>query len=169
MSSFEESVKYVLENEGGYSNDPSDPGGATNFGITIDDLARFRGHEVIPQDVKLMTIEEAKEIYKEFYWDPLNCGKIDNDSSATCIFDTGVLYGIRTSAKYAQRVVGVDPDGQIGPLSLNAVNKLSGFKLVNGIYSLIVDHIDALVDANHRLAKFQAGWMNRARRLLTLV
>lgn len=174
MSDFEFAVKYVLDNEGGYSNDPNDPGGATNFGITAGDLARWRKKPVTASDVQNMSVVEAENIYRSFYWDPLSCDGVNSKAISTAIFDTGVLYGISTSGKYAQRVCAslaqpVKIDGVIGPMSLKALNSVDDSKFIHGMYDLIIDHIDALVDANNRLKKFQAGWVNRAKRLLTLL
>ena len=61
ISKFDEIIEVVLEHEGGYVNDPKDPGGETNFGIAK------RSHPDV--DIKNLTKESAKEIYKEVYWD----------------------------------------------------------------------------------------------------
>lgn len=60
----------ILEREGGYSNHPADRGGPTKYGITLPTLAVWRGHSVSPEDVRALTAEEAKAIYRERYLQP---------------------------------------------------------------------------------------------------
>lgn len=172
-SDFEFSADYSLENEGGYSDDPNDPGGATNYGITMDDLARYRGHKVAPIDVKNLSVNEAKAILKKFYWVPLNCDHINSRIVSTAIFDTGLLYGIRIAATYAQMICRqlvkpLDVDSVIGPVTTGALNTVDPHEFLSRYYLMIVDHITDLIDNNHKLEVFRAGWMNRANRLLTL-
>ena len=109
---FAKAVLVVLENEGGYSNDPNDPGGETKYGIS----KRAYPNE----DIKNLTLEKAKMIYRRDYWDAMKCGEMPY-SVALQIFDHGVNAGIDTSAKMLQRLVGVVQDGKIGKLTLGAV------------------------------------------------
>jgi Glycosyl hydrolase 108 len=67
-TNFSQCLAVVLAEEGGYTNDPDDRGGPTNFGITIDDLREWRGTDVTAEDVKNMTKAEAQEIYRSKYW-----------------------------------------------------------------------------------------------------
>lgn len=65
---FERCLAFVLQFEGGYVNDPRDPGGATNMGITRATLSRWRGRPVSVAEVKALTRAEAAEIYRKNYW-----------------------------------------------------------------------------------------------------
>lgn len=174
MSDFNAAFQYVLVNEGGFSDDDEDSGGATNFGITHDDFAKFLGHAVSTEDVKNMTQDQAQAAYLEFYWTPLRLEAIVNDGVATCIFDTGVNRGISVGSKYAQRVCNIlgselSIDGQIGPLTIAEVNKYDQSKFINVYFNLVKAGYDSIV-ANHPSQNvFYRGWMNRANRLLTLI
>jgi hypothetical protein len=104
-SSYDFALKEVLKSEGGYSNHPSDPGGPTNFGITIADYKRYLKPNATAADVKAMRVEEAKAIYKPKYWDALRCDNLPAGLDYA-VFDFGVNSGISRSAKYLQRLVG---------------------------------------------------------------
>jgi lysozyme family protein len=67
-TNFNRSVKLVLRSEAGFVDDPKDPGGATNLGITIAVLKKWRGHAVSKEDVRKLTIAEASKIYHANYW-----------------------------------------------------------------------------------------------------
>ena len=86
---FEEAIKFILKWEGGYTNDPNDPGGETNFGIS----KRSYPHE----DIKNMTIKRAKEIYYQNYWLKAECDKLPTPLDVI-VFDTAVNCG-RSRAK----------------------------------------------------------------------
>lgn len=173
MSNLEKALKYLYPNEGGYTNDPDDPGGATNFGITIGDLSRHRGHIVTPNDVKNMTRDEAAEIYKEKYWKPLGCNLIEHDGIATAIFDMGVLRGIGVPPKYAQLICNrygnkLTVDGKIGPYTASAINKMDPKVFIKDFEAMCASGFRDIVVRKPRLGKYLKGWLNRSRRLLTL-
>lgn len=170
---FEKSITFVLKNEGGYSNDSHDSGGATNFGITKHDLEVWRKKSVTNKDVQNMTLEEAKDIYKAKYWLPLNCHKLVSQGLATAIVDVGVLYGIGTSAKYARSSVnslgGSIPAGtKLDDYAIDSINKLSPHLFLQVFHSSIRTRIDLIIAGNYSQEKFRKGWEARADRLLTL-
>ena len=70
---YAESIRCLLASEGGYVNHPSDPGGPTNFGITLADYRRYMEPDATAADVRSMKIEEAKAIYREKYWRAMRC------------------------------------------------------------------------------------------------
>lgn len=77
-------VTFVLSHEGGYVNDPVDPGGETNYGISKRQYPNV--------DIKGLTRQDAVGIYKRDYWDALNCGDMSFDI-ACAVFDTAVNMG----------------------------------------------------------------------------
>jgi len=81
---FEKSLKFVLKWEGGYSNDPNDPGGETKYGIS----KKSYPHE----DIKNMTLERAKKIYYENYWLKAGCDRLGFPMNMV-VFDTAVNCG----------------------------------------------------------------------------
>lgn len=174
MGVFESCLPYVLENEGGYSNVPEDAGGPTNFGITQDDLSRWLKRSVSAQDVQHMTLETATDIYYAWYWSPLTLGSINTNQMCICMFDTAVNRGLGVGARYAQTVANqmgahLAVDGQIGPLSIAALNLLDFKEFIEKYFLLVKSGYDQIVANNPSQQIFYAGWMNRAHKLLTLV
>jgi lysozyme family protein len=120
-SSYDDALARLLVHEGGYSNHPDDPGGPTKFGITIFDYRRYVKPDAEADDVRAMTLGEAKAIYRAKYWDALCCDGLPAGIDYA-VFDYGVNSGISRSAKVLQRVLGVADDGMIGPITLGAAN-----------------------------------------------
>ncbi|HEY8612121.1 MAG TPA: glycosyl hydrolase 108 family protein [Roseomonas sp.] len=117
---FDACLDAVLEAEGGFVNHPSDPGGATNMGITRRTLSEFREVEATVEDVRVLTRTEAREIYRARYWTPMRCAELPAGIDLM-VFDFGVNAGPGRSLRLLQRSVGVAPDGSIGPITLAAV------------------------------------------------
>ena len=86
MADFYKSIDFVLSHEGGYLNDPNDPGGETNFGISK------RYHPNI--DIKNLTRNDAIEIYNKEYWTPSGAGTVEDDTLSLMHFDASVNIGI---------------------------------------------------------------------------
>lgn len=120
-SNFKPSLALVLAHEGGFVNDPRDPGGATNQGVTQAVYDAYRKyHGLKTQSVKLIAPSEVSEIYSKNYWrlirgDSLPCG-LDY-----AVFDFAVNSGVTRAVKYLQRLVKVPDDGAIGLITLSAV------------------------------------------------
>lgn len=111
----------VLEQEGGYSNDPGDPGGPTKYGITIWDARMYWKHDATAADVRAMPLDVAKQIYKSKYWDAIHGDDLPGGVDLA-VFDYGVNSGIHRAAMVLQRLIGVPDDGVIGPITLAAVS-----------------------------------------------
>lgn len=84
--SFERAFELVIGHEGGYVNDPQDPGGETKFGISK------RAYPTL--DIKGLTIEQAREIYLRDYWFGAGCDKVADDAMAILMFDCAVNQGV---------------------------------------------------------------------------
>jgi lysozyme family protein len=107
-STYDEALRRLLTHEGGYTNHPSDPGGPTNFGITIYDYRKYVKPNATAADVRAMTVGEAKAIYRKRYWDAQRCDELAAGVDYS-VFDYGVNSGIGRSGKVLRRVVGL-PD-----------------------------------------------------------
>lgn len=107
-STYPEAIRRLLMHEGGYTNHPSDPGGPTNFGITIHDYRKYIKADGTADDVRRMTVNEAKDIYKSKYWNSQRCSDLPAGVDYS-IFDYGVNSGIGRSGKVLRRVCGL-PD-----------------------------------------------------------
>ncbi len=122
--SFEASLQFVLQQEGGFVDNPDDPGGATNHGITQATYDRYRSAKGLPtQSVSAVSEAETREIYETLYWDACRCGDIDRlaPGLALDVFDTAVNSGVGEASKILQRLLQVTPDGHIGPQTLGAL------------------------------------------------
>lgn len=174
-SVFDRALDYTFGNEGSYSDHPADRGGATSrYGITQEELARWRKHPVSKQDVKEMSGDEAKAIYEAWYWRPLGCDKISSPAIAICMFDIGVVRGIGVPPRYAQEICNVFGhrlvvDGKIGPKSLTAINQVNPKEFVQMFSAKARNGFLAIVAYRPSQAVFIRGWLNRAKRLLTLI
>ena len=107
-SSYDECLRRLLAHEGGYTNHPSDPGGPTNFGITIFDYRKYVKPNATAADVRAMKLDEAKAIYRAKYWAAQRCDDLPAGVDYS-VFDYGVNSGIGRSGKVLRRVVGL-PD-----------------------------------------------------------
>ena len=165
---FKAAFEYTLGNEGGYTNDANDAGGPTNWGITIHDLSRFLGRPASIQEVKAMTQDTAETIYKKWYWDVISLDLVNSQGVAMAMFDQGVVRGVGTIARAVQNIVGVTADAHIGPISLAAINSYDPKILVQKIEAQAEQAFQAIVNANPSQRVFLRGWMNRARRLMSL-
>lgn len=110
----------LIGHEGGYVNHPQDPGGETNWGITLR-TARSEGYTGSMRD---LTREQAREIYRTAYWQRARCDEYDG-AIAFQVFDAAVNHGIGNSIRFLQRAVGVADDGVMGQVTMSAIKAMS--------------------------------------------
>jgi lysozyme family protein len=154
MTEFNEIIEVVLEHEGGYVNDPDDPGGETNFGIAK------RSHPDV--DIKNLTKEKAKEIYKSEYWDKNKVEKLP-EQLRHIYFDMCVNMGRRRAGRIIQNAAnnkGHDliVDGILGPATLG---KIGNVELAR-VRAFRVKYYADLVTKKPDLEKFYFGWFRRS-------
>jgi lysozyme family protein len=149
-------IKFTLDAEGGYDNDPDDPGGETNFGIDK------RSHPNV--DIKNLTVEGAKEIYKEEYWVKNNCW-LYAAPLGEVYFDCCVNTGAKQANKFLQRAVGTAPDGVIGPKTLEAITSKDASKTALEVINQRQKFYENLAYNKTNLKKFLKGWTNRNNNL----
>ncbi len=109
---FEAAFQAVIGHEGGYVNDPRDPGGETKYGISKRAYPR--------EDIRGMTLARAHEIYRRDYWDKLRADQLP-PAVRFHAFDAAVNSGVRQATLWLQRAALVADDGIIGPITLAAV------------------------------------------------
>ena len=114
---FDTAFHKLLGHEGGYVNHSQDPGGETNWGITIA-VARQNGYE---GSMSSLPVGVAKEIYRKMYWNAVRADEMPS-KLRYAFFDAAVNSGVSQAIKWLQRAVSVSPDGVIGPMTLRAVN-----------------------------------------------
>lgn len=113
---FDRAFEILIGHEGGYVNDPRDPGGETKYGISKRSYPRT--------DIKNLTLDQAKEIYKRDFWDAMKADYIPDGAIRLDIFDMAVNSGLKTCTKLLQRSLGVNDDGVLGPDTLAALHDL---------------------------------------------
>jgi lysozyme family protein len=157
QKNFEAALKHVLAFEGGYSDHPRDPGGATNLGITIRVLERYRGRPVTKDEVRTLTKKEARAIYRKFYWEPCRCGQLPTGLDFA-VFDCAVNQGVARATRFLQQAARVAVDGQIGSITLGAVQAADREALLAEFISLRMQSYGLL----QRLFRiFGLGWSRR--------
>lgn len=117
---FDVCLALTLRFEGGYSDDPADPGGATNMGITRATLARARGRAVTKSEVRELSRAEAAEIYRSLFWAPVS-GDLLASGLDAALFDFGVNSGPARAVRILQQILGVNEAEGIGPKTLAAL------------------------------------------------
>jgi lysozyme family protein len=121
-SRFEQAVAHVLEHEGGFVQHPRDPGGATKFGITRETLSRARGRPASVEDVRELARTEAVALYRRLYWNPLRADALPPGLDLA-VFDLAVNSGPVRAVRMLQAVLGVEADGIVGPVTLEAARQ----------------------------------------------
>lgn len=121
-SAYEAALARLLVHEGGYSNHPSDPGGPTNYGITLADYRRYVMADATAADIRAMKLGDASRIYRTKYWDALRCDALPAGLDYA-VFDYGVNSGIVRAAKVLQRTLGLPVNGVVGEAELAAVRR----------------------------------------------
>jgi len=166
---FEACLAFTLGEEGGYVDNPADPGRATNMGITLATYREWSDNpDLGPTQVQDITARTARAIYRSLYWNPLRADALPRGVDLS-VFDMGVNAGNWRSARLLQRALGFtgdQVDGCIGPETLGAAARLDARALVNDLATRQADFYRSLADYDI----FGAGWLNRAeaRRIAAL-
>lgn len=119
--SFDKAFEHVVGVEGGYVNDPRDPGGETIYGITRRDHPEVWANGA-------PTMEQAKSIYQRLYWSPVKADQLPWPL-ALFVFDAAVNQGVGTAVKLLQKTVGTVQDGVLGNNTLAAINRANQTEL----------------------------------------
>lgn len=155
-------IDRVIVREGGFVNDPTDAGGATNFGITIATLQEWRRKPTSVEDVQALTLDEAREIYRVRYFQATGFDQIRDPQIQEFQFDFAVNSGERTAVKALQRCIGAKGDGAFGPLSSAALKAVTNLGML--FYKLKCERYELLlryVGNDSRQAIYANGWANR--------
>lgn len=151
---FDQAFAALLGNEGGYVNHPSDPGGATRWGIT----ARVALKNGYTGDMRDFPVEKAKEIARKSYWDAVRADDLP-DAVRFDVFDAAYNHGPKQAILFLQRAVGVTADGAIGPQTLSATQARDPLKVVMLFNAERIDLYTSLAT----WGSFGKGWARRVR------
>jgi lysozyme family protein len=133
-----------------------DPGGATTWGVTRATLSRWRHSPASLDDVKALTITEARKIYKAWYYDTISGDDLPAGVDLM-VFDHGVVAGEVCSAKLLQKALNVEADGAIGQITMAAVNAVPPAALVSRLRTYQEQDFKLKSD----FYAFGHGWLNR--------
>lgn len=163
-SNFKKCLQHVLQFEGGYVDHPSDPGGATNRGITRKTLARWRGispwWDLPKSAVRELAENESEAIYKQAYW-ATSAGRHLPNGIDLAIFDFAVNSGPSRTAKALQKILNVPQDGIIGPMTLTALTRFSRRWGTHIVIKKICDHRRGFLRSLSTFKTFGRGWTKR--------
>lgn len=162
-------IDRTIAREGGFVDHPDDPGGATNMGITLNTLAQFLGRDATRDEIRELSREQARAIYQARYMDTPGFSGIDDEWLREVVFDAGVLFGPGRAARWLQEAADVGIDGDVGPITLGAVNAADARQLGAKFLTLWLRRHGERVQSGKSSHKFIGGWINRAtEHLLTM-
>lgn len=180
MAKFEEALGTILKHEGGFVDHPADPGGATNYGVSLrylrslgDVVGDFDDDgDVDAEDIRKMSEEDARGIYRQRWWDRYKYGLITDQRLATKVFDMAVNMGARQAHRLLQRALNslrvrtggpaLLVDGDLGPKTLATANAAPANLLHGELQKRQAEFYGSLVRARPSRAAFLKGWLNRA-------
>ncbi len=173
MADFTQAFQLMIAHEGGYGNDPDDPGGETYKGVARKIFSKWDGWTKIDilkrqsnfpanldKDSELQL--NVSDFYRVTFWDKMNGDQITNQDVANSIFDFGVNAGIGTSSSLAQMVVGAKSDGVIGPDSISAINNFDPDHFFASFTVAKIARYVNIVKKRPTSRKYFYGWVIRA-------
>lgn len=161
---FTDALDFVLQQEGGFVNDPHDPGGMTNLGVTARVWQQWTGNAPTEATMRALTPAQVAPLYRAWYWDKVLGDQLPV-GLALCLFDFAVNAGPSRAVKLLQAVCGAPVDGDIGPGTLRA---LQAYITSIGLAKLIARYCDARRDyyrARPTFDHFGKGWLGRVDRV----
>ncbi len=178
---YDKAFDYVVNSEGGYVDNPNDPGGPTKWGVAnfrekVSAYEVYKGRQVSAKEIEDLTIDEVKRFYFQCFYKTVGADLVEYPAIATALFDTCVLYGIQPTCKMAQLALNdcgllLFVDGVIGKITIKCLNEVDTVDFLNCFAARIIQRIDKIVAANPQKfagKKAENGWKNRTRHLLTL-
>jgi lysozyme family protein len=146
----------ILLYEGGWSDNPKDPGGATMKGVTLDTYSHYLGRPATKDELRAITDGELEDIYRDGYWAPVKADDLPSGVDLMT-FNASVNSGPGRGAKLLQQSVGVPQDGAVGPQTLAATNAQDPTLTINKY----AEAHEAYYRSLSTFDDFGKGWMNR--------
>jgi len=182
MVSYDLAFAYMQKNEGGLVDNPQDPGGITNFGLSLrflkslplSDLQKY-GINYPPNadDIRSLTIDKVKPLYHDFFWSEARFAELSNQDLANYLFDASVNLGISPAIKALQRALWsalqckdtLKDDGILGDITLNMLKDhyTISYRILSALRSERASEY-RVINAQDNKPEFLAGWLDRAYR-----
>jgi lysozyme family protein len=160
QSDWQKSFELMLKSEGGFVNNPSDPGGMTNLGVTKATWENWVGRQSSESEMRSLTADKVEPLYRKKYWDAVRGDELKSGISYLC-FDFAVNAGVGRSIKTLQSAVGVPADGGFGPITMNAVQSIDPVQLIERFSQIKEDFYKSL----NTFDVFGKGWLNRVAKV----
>ena len=155
-NNFDRSLKLVLKSEGGYVNNPKDPGGETMMGVTKTAWSTYLKRPIEAGEMAKLTVADITPFYKALYWDKSKCPDLPTGIDYMA-FDASVNMGVGQSIRLLQKSLGCVPDGVIGPNTMKLINETD--------VSNMIDKYSAQKELFYRslalFSEFGKGWLAR--------
>lgn len=155
LGNYANCLPVTLKYEGGWSDHPADPGGATMRGITLAVYRRYRPGAT-KWELRAISNNELETIYRDGYWKPIKGDDLPVGIDLAT-FDFGVNSGVSRASKYLQRAVGVDADGKIGNVTIAALRSANGKEVIQRLCGQRLSFVRAL----STFKTFGKGWSRR--------
>ena len=153
---FPQCFAFILKNEGGYVDNPADPGGATNLGCTKAVWEQYIGRSVTKDDIKALTPNDVMPLYKAKYWDTIKGDDLP-EGVDYAVFDFAINSGPSRAAKALQSVLSVTVDGQIGSATLRALETANPREVATAVCEARLAFLQSLPT----YGTFGKGWSRR--------
>ncbi len=160
LDSFDLALLRILDAEGGYINDPNDPGGETKYGISKRQYPEL--------DIKNLTRNKAANIYYHRYFLPTSANYLPGPI-ALIVFDMAVNSGVKAAIIELQRALKVPADGIIGPVTRKQADLAKLDLVIPRFLSLRAKFYTDIVITNRKMIRYQRGWLHRLFRLQAFI
>ena len=157
---FDNCFAFTMKQEGGFVNNPSDPGGMTNHGVTKHVWESWVGHKVDEKAMRALTLDAVKPLYQKKYWDVCRCGDLPKGIDMV-VFDTAVNSGATKAAKILQNCLNTVADGIIGPKTVQLAANADPKKIIEKYCNARLAFLQGL----DTFKVFGHGWANRISQL----
>lgn len=181
LTRLDKAERYTLENEDGvrwdhddgeFTNDARDPGGATMWGVIKTEYEDYLGRPLSVDEVKTMPRSTALAILVKKFYAPAKCGVYTSDAAAMAIFDTGVNKGLGGLKIILQDACHTNLSGEAWEYKQDAIDAVNGMheqEFVDNMTRATLNYIDARISRYPNMEWARRGWTARAKRMMSLV
>ena len=162
ITNFSNALRHVLRHEGGWSDHPKDPGGATMKGVTLLVYRRHFGADKGKNDLRQITEAQLEQVYRSGYWDKCHCDELPTGIDYV-VFDAAVNSGPGRGAKWLQAAIGAKQDGGIGPNTLAKINAQNTIQITDDMCDYRLNFLKSLSN----WSTFGGGWGRRVEGVRT--
>jgi lysozyme family protein len=165
MADVEAAIQFVLHEEDGNLSgiiSQTVDGKRTRFGIDEHFHPELANCLFYDSMGAIPALKIAEIIYAKQYCEPLCIAEISDQGIANKLLSLGVNCGVGTASRMLQEALEVRGDGRIGPITLDALDRMQPELVLGRLRELAIEHYEELIRRNHRLAEYRKGWLKRA-------